>query len=60
MALTKQQKEFFECLPISAIAECYAELLAYEEAFGDCTISEAIALIHDEVERQRKKGDSKQ
>lgn len=49
--LSKAQKEFFDTLPISSIAECYAELLGYEEAFGDCTISEAIAIIHDEINR---------
>ena len=52
--LSKPQQEFFEPLPISVIAECYAELLTYEEAFGDCTISEAISIIHEEVERQRR------
>lgn len=41
-------------LPVSAIEECIAELLTYEEAFGDCTVSEVIAIIQGEMEKQEE------
>ena len=47
--LTKAQKEFLEQLPKSVLAECLSELYGYEEAFGDCTISETIFIIMEEI-----------
>lgn len=53
--LTKTQKEFLECFPKSVLAECLSELYGFEEAFGDCTISETISIIMNEINRKEKK-----
>lgn len=50
--MTKAQEEFFKSLSKSALADCLSELYGYEEAFGDCTISEVVGIIMDEIKRR--------
>ena len=50
--LTKTQKQFLERFHKTMLAECLSELYGYEEAFSDCTISEVISIIMEEIEHR--------
>ena len=54
MALTKAQQDFLHSFPKSVLAECLSELYGYDEAFGDCTISETISIIMTEIKQREK------
>jgi len=58
MTLTKAQKDFFQSFPKSVLAECLSELYGYDEAFGDCTISETISMLLTEIQRREKEKES--
>jgi len=58
MGLTKAQKDFLHSFPKSVLADCLSELYGYEEAFGDCTISDVIGIIMDEIKRREMEAHS--